>query len=147
MIPKILKDEAGYTLVEVMVSILLLTIAIIPMVGMFDMGLKTARTGSHYDSARALAYTNLEKVRAMPYADAKVAYKPVNATPTAGTAVSCDTGIYTCRVTTTYVNNSLSADSAATTKMQVVVQVMWDGANTCPSISGSCFHTTGLVAQ
>ena len=106
-------------------SILLLSIAIIPMVGMFDMGLKTATSSGNYDGARALAYTNLEKVRSLPYATAKVTYKPDNATPTAGTTVSCNTGIYTCGVTTTYVDNSLSANSAATTKMQVVVTVQW----------------------
>ena len=34
------KSESGYSLVEVMVSIMILAIAIIPMVGMFDLGLK-----------------------------------------------------------------------------------------------------------
>jgi Tfp pilus assembly protein PilV len=139
LIRKTLTDESGYSLVEVIVSILLLSIAIIPMVGMFDTGLKTATSSGNYDGARALAYTNLEKVRSLPYADAKVNYKPVNATPPAGTTVSCDTGMYTCGVTTTYVDNSLSANSAATTKMQVVVTVQWAG--------GHSFTTTGLVAQ
>jgi Tfp pilus assembly protein PilV len=135
---KISKEEAGYSLIEVVVSILLLSIAIIPMVGMFDMGLKTATTGSHYDQARALANANLEKVRSLPYADAIVTYKPVNATPTAGTPVSCNSGMFTCRVTTTYVNDSFSASSAATTKMKAVVTVTWDGKS---------YTTTGLKAQ
>jgi Tfp pilus assembly protein PilV len=132
------KEETGYSLVEVMASILLLSIAIIPMFGMFDMGLKTATTGSQYDQARALVTANLEKVQSLPYADAKVTYKPVNATPTPGTAVSCNSGIFTCSVTTTYVNDALSAASASTTKMQVVVTVTWDGKS---------YTTTGLKAQ
>ena len=133
------KKESGYSLVEVMAAIVILTTAIIPMVGMFDMGLKTATTGSHYDQARKLADTNLEKVRSLSYSDAKVAYKPVNATPTAGTPVSCDTGIFDCEVTTTYVNDSLVANSASTTKMLVGVTVVWEG--------GKSYTTTGLKAQ
>ncbi len=136
---RLLKEESGYSLVEVIVSIFILAAAIIPMVGMFDMGLKTASTGGNYDGARALANANLEKVRALPYAQAKVTYKPVNATPTAGTPVSCNEGIYTCTVTTTYVDNTLSPNSASTTKMQVVVTVGWPGGNS--------YTTTGLRAQ
>ncbi len=138
---KTIKDEGGYSLVEVIVSIMILGIAIIPMVGMFDMGLKTATTGSNYDKARALANANLEKVQSLSYADAKVAYKPVNA---GGTTVSCDSGIFTsptgggCSVTTTYVNDSLSDNSTSTTKMRVEVTVTWDGGK---------ITTTGLKAQ
>ena len=137
MILKLLKDESGYSLVEVMVSIVLLSIAIIPMVGMFDMGLNSARKAGNYDEARALAYTNLEKVRALSYTAAKTAYKPVNASPSAGAPVSCDEGIYDCEVTTTYVNSSLSANSASTTRMQVEVTVTWADGN---------YTTTGLKA-
>ena len=61
------RGEAGYTLVEVMVSILILSIAIIPMVGMFDMGLTTATRAGNYDEARALAEKQLEKVQSGSY--------------------------------------------------------------------------------
>jgi hypothetical protein len=50
-----------------MVSIMILTIAIIPMVGMFDMGLNTASTGNRYDKARTLANTKLEQAKMLPY--------------------------------------------------------------------------------
>ena len=122
-----LKDEAGYSLVEVMASIVILAIAIIPMVGMFDAGLKTAASGSNYDRARALANTNLEKVKALPYSSATTAYKPVNAAPTAGTRVSCNQDIFTCQVSTTYVDSSLADSSSATNQMKVEVTVSWEG--------------------
>src|SRR5215217_5726642 len=64
---KRLKEESGYSLVEVMVSIMLLAIAIIPMVGMFDMGLKSATAGSNYDKARALANLELEEAKNLPF--------------------------------------------------------------------------------
>jgi prepilin-type N-terminal cleavage/methylation domain-containing protein len=66
-----LKNEAGYSLVEVMVSIVILTIAIIPMVGMFDMSLNAATKGSNYDKARALANKQLERAKNLSYADAR----------------------------------------------------------------------------
>ena len=134
-----LKEEYGYSLVEVMVAIMLLAIAIIPMVAMFDMGLTAATQGSNYDKARKLADTNLDKVRALPYAEARDTYTPVNATPTAGTPVSCDEGIFDCEVTTTYVDNSLSPNSGATTRMQVAVTVEWD--------ANKSYTTTGLKAR
>ncbi len=64
---KRLREESGYSLIEVMISILILTIAILPMVSMFDMGLNTATTGSRYDRARTLANTKLEQAKMLPY--------------------------------------------------------------------------------
>lgn len=135
-----LKSESGYSLVEVMVAIMLLAIAIIPMFSMFDTGLKTATLGSNYDRARALANTNLDKVRSLPWSTATGSYKPVNATPTAGTPFSCDEGIFDCEVTTTYVDDDLNPVSASnnSNKMRVEVTVEWEGGD---------YKTTGLVAR
>jgi len=60
-VTKRLKNEAGYSLVEVMVAIML-SIAIIPMVSMFDAA--GGRLGRHYDQARTLANEKLEEVKA-----------------------------------------------------------------------------------
>lgn len=139
MFRRLFSEEGGYSLVEVMVSIFILAIAIIPMVGMFDMGLKSATAGSNYDRARALADSNLEKVRSLPYSTAQVSYKPVNAVPTAGTPVSCNQDIFDCTVTTSYVNGSFNDSPGSTTRMRVTVTVQWDG--------NKSYTTTGLKAQ
>ena len=60
-------EESDYSLAEVMASIFLLSIAIIPMVAMFDVGLRTATKGGNYDQARALANKRLEEVKALTY--------------------------------------------------------------------------------
>ena len=65
------KEERGYTLIEVMVAIVVLTIAIIPMISMFDMSLKVATKGSDYDKARALANLKLEEAKSLPFSDVK----------------------------------------------------------------------------
>ena len=57
----------GYSLVEVLVAIAILSLAILPMVGMFDAALRAATLGSNYDRARALANEKLEEIRALPY--------------------------------------------------------------------------------
>lgn len=62
-----LRHEAGYSLVEVMASIMILAIAILPMVSMFDVGLKSATQGSNYDKARALANLKLEQAKSLPF--------------------------------------------------------------------------------
>ena len=40
MLTERIRGESGYSLVEVMASIIILSLAILPMVGMFDMGLR-----------------------------------------------------------------------------------------------------------
>ena len=71
MLRRLLSEKAGYSLVEVMASIVILSIAIIPMVGMFDMGLTAAVRGSDYDKAHSLAKKQMEIVQSLPYATAK----------------------------------------------------------------------------
>ena len=69
MLTKQIRGESGYSLVEVMASIIILTIAILPMVGMFDFGLQTATKGSNYDKSRALANLKLEEAKGISFAD------------------------------------------------------------------------------
>jgi len=62
-----IREEAGYTLVEVIASIIILSFAIIPMAGMFDMGIESATVGSNYDKARTLANLKLEEAESLPF--------------------------------------------------------------------------------
>ena len=50
-----------------MVSIIILAIAILPMVGMFDMGLNGVTASSNYDKARTLANLKLEQAKSLPF--------------------------------------------------------------------------------
>ncbi len=153
MLAKLLRNEVGYSLVEVMVSIMILAIAIIPMVGMFDAGLTAASLGSNYDRARAIAGEELEEIRALPFrlgpyppVDSVVEfYPPVNG-PSGGGSVACTAPIATefaCQVQTTYVrvdSSSVVADSAARSMMEVKVTVTWDGGS-------KSYTTTGLSSK
>jgi prepilin-type N-terminal cleavage/methylation domain-containing protein len=78
---KRLEDQSGYSLVEVMVSIVILAIAIIPMVGMFDAGLKAANTSGDYDKARALANLMLEQAKGLPYEEVRDDFPAGSTTP------------------------------------------------------------------
>lgn len=147
MLIKRLKDESGYSMVEVIVAIMILAIAIIPMVGMFDAGLKASMVGSNYDKARMLANERLEKVRALPYNKTSPAgvndsaveiYHP-------GSPVTGTSGAFSYTVTTTYWKESggtvvpdTSNNSLVKPMMQVVVQVSWAGGNS--------YKTTGFTA-
>lgn len=66
-----LENESGYSLVEVLAAIVILSIAIIPMVTMFDTGLRLATTSGNYDEARALANQKLEEAKSLLYESAK----------------------------------------------------------------------------
>jgi hypothetical protein len=64
---RLLKAESGYSLIEVLASIMILTIAILPMVGVFDSGLKSVTVSSNYDKARALANLKMEQAKSLPF--------------------------------------------------------------------------------
>ena len=143
------KDQSGYSMVEVMVAILILAVAIIPMVGMFDAGLRAAVVGSNYDQARALANSKLEKVEATSYQNAVTSYQPVNGPSGAGSQ-PCPAPIpsgFGCQIQTNYVSvdystnpPTLKADSSARTMMQVEVTVKWNS-------DANSYTTTALKAK
>jgi prepilin-type N-terminal cleavage/methylation domain-containing protein len=146
MSAKRLREESGYSLVEVMVSILILAIAIIPMVGMFDMGLNAATRSGDYDRARTLAGEKLEEIRALPYnkpgspSDSAVEKYPP------GTPVADTQGKFTRTVTTRYFvenpttqNLEEAANSPAQPMMRISVTVTWS--------AGNSYTTTGFVAS
>jgi len=60
-------DESGYSLVEVMVAIVVLTVAVVPMVGMFEAAIRAANASGDYDKARTCAVQKLEQVKSLPY--------------------------------------------------------------------------------
>lgn len=74
MLTNRLKSETGYSLVEVMASIMILTIAILPMVAMFDTGLQASSTAGNYDRSRALAKKHLEAAQSLPYGTVKTGF-------------------------------------------------------------------------
>ncbi len=45
----------------------ILVLAVVPLAGMLEAGLRAATSSVEYDAARALANDKLEEVRALPY--------------------------------------------------------------------------------
>jgi hypothetical protein len=136
-----------------MAAIMILAVAIIPMVSMFDAGLRAAVVGSNYDRARAIAGEELEEIKALPFrtdpnppVDSAVElFRPSNGpSPPAGGDTACSEPIeagFDCRVRTTYLNsNTLAADGAARSMMEVRVTVSWDGGS-------KSYTTTGIVSR
>ena len=162
MLRKRLKEESGYSLIEVLVSMVLLTIAIIPMVGMFDTGLRGVTASSNYEKVRALANLKMEEAKSLPFDSADDAIQDVkdNFPEPAGTLTAYDgSGHYTSDPSPepgfpnsmTYVIEKqymqLPTDSGdwqedtsgtPTGLIRVTVTVNWDG---------NTYQTYGLVAQ
>ena len=128
---KLIKDQAGYSLVEVVVSILLLSIAIIPMVAMFDAGLRASVLGSNYDKARTLANSNLEEVKARSFSDVST----LTSCPDTASGFSCD-------LDKVYLKSDLSPVGGGQTTgyLKVEITVKWDGNN-------KSFKTSGVIAK
>lgn len=133
-----------------MVSILLLSIAIIPMVGMFDAGLKSATTSGNYDRARAFANQQLENAKSLPYdsaseTDVKNDFPVTSSTPNP-TYVSSSPGPsvsglpnsgYT--VTKRYIDEQFANATTDKGLIKVTITVNWG--------SGNSISTTGVVAE
>ena len=140
-----LQNERGYSLVEVMASIVILSVAIIPMVGMFDMGLTMVSRGSNCDKARAFANERLERVKVLTYAEARDDFPEALSTPSptatpAGSYASSDKPVPTSaglpsgatyKVVKQYVelqSGSLQNSETDSRMMRVTVEVTWSGA-------------------
>lgn len=148
-----IKDQSGYSLVEVMASIVILAIAIIPMVGMFDAGLKAANTSGNYDKARALANSTLEEAKSLPYEEVRDDFPAASATPGdsgwrsyAGPNSADFTG-FEYRVDKQYLDRpdpdsavqSFSDSASDDGLIKLTVTVRWDSSKT--------YSTTGVVAN
>jgi Tfp pilus assembly protein PilV len=164
---RLLREESGYSLVEVMASIMILTIAIIPMVGMFDAGLTAATASSKYDKARTLANYKLEEAKSLPFDRLKDNFPEVSPTTTtyngsgfyqssyrsvSGGAGADFTG-FEYRVEKQYMSQpptdsaadpapasmEFVSSSTATDLIKVTVTVRWDGSKR--------YTTSGLVTR
>ena len=163
-----LRDQSGYSLIEVLVAILLLSIAIIPMVGMFDAGLRAASTSGNYDKVRALANMKLEEAKSLPYAMVRDNFPSGTGAPSGGSdsitsnALTAPSGFpsslkYTVRkqYLKTFNSNASSqgftgsGDSTDTKLIKVTVTVGWDGASWSGSSwsGGKTYTTDGVVAE
>lgn len=159
MFRKLFNIESGYSLVEVMVSIIILTVAILPMVGMFDMGIRSAITGGNYDKARALANLKMEEAKSLPFATVRDDFPVTGTTFTAGYydsgfiaeagPTAADLANFEYRVEKQYMTQpncttstctnpqSFATSSSATNLIRVTVTVRWGASNT--------YTTFGLV--
>lgn len=141
-----------------MASIVILSIAIIPMVAMFDSGLKAASTSGNHDTARAFGNKKLEQARSLSYAQARDNFpRAGDGTPTAGTPATItnsapldqvpDGFSYTVRKRYLAMTPGASPDrtnlapaaaaSGETKLIEVTVTVSWG--------SGKSYTTTGVV--
>jgi prepilin-type N-terminal cleavage/methylation domain-containing protein len=117
--------EAGYSLVEVMVAMLVLTIAIVPMVGMFEAAMGAADASGDYDQARTCAVQKLEQVKSLPYETVEGGLQDGACQPSGP--------FYTTTVRP--VGTDLGDGSGEEGLSMVTVTVDWDGGNSY-SVSG-----------
>jgi len=96
-----------------MASITILAIAIIPMVGMFDMGLESSTASSNYDAARAFANERLERVKVLSYGQVRDNFPSASSTPNS-------TGAYTSSSLAVPTSAGLPSGSSYTVNKQYV---------------------------
>lgn len=163
---RVRKEESGYTMVEVIASIIILSLAILPMAGMFDMGIESATAGSNYDKARTLANLKMEQAKSLPFdsTDATIQDLKDNFPEAAGTTTtyngsgyyqsawksvtgpaSADFTNFQYRIEKQYMqqptasSTQFATSSTATNLIRVTVTVKWP--------DGSEYTTFGLVGK
>jgi prepilin-type N-terminal cleavage/methylation domain-containing protein len=148
------REESGYSLVEVMVAIMILAIAIIPMVSMFDMGLQTATTASNYDKARALAKKQMENAQSLPYGTVKTNFPSAAPCTFDGSGLCESSNLqdpefpnfrYTIRKQFVQLNASGTLVNTGEDKgmMRITVVVGWGGT----TFNENSYTATGLEAR
>jgi prepilin-type N-terminal cleavage/methylation domain-containing protein len=141
IVHRLLKTESGYTLVEVMVSIMILAIAILPMAGMFDMGLYSATKGSNYDKARTLANLKMEEAKSLPFATVKNSFPTPNGSAPSTTTGSTQATCGDLSVCDPAIANAFPEDFEYTVQKQVMRH---DAAPTSSSIDFKPCNSAGL---
>lgn len=134
---KRLRDESGYSMVEVLAAIIILSLAILPMVSMFDAGLRAAVLGGNYDKARALANSNLEEAKSKGFAEIEQSYLQPDSSN--DSCLSPDEeGLLDCKIEARYLDSDLGdpRTSPGSSWMKIEVTVYWDGGNNSYSTSG-----------
>ncbi len=121
-------EDSGYSLVEVMVAIVVLTIAIVPMVGMFDAAIQAANVSGEYDEARTCAVGKLEQAKSLPY-------ETVEAGLQDGV---CEPSGFGYTVATRFIGADLGEASGDEGLMMVTVTV---------DSGGSSYNVSGIVSR
>lgn len=132
-------EETGSSIVEVTVAMVVLTLAIVPMVGMLEAGFRAATSSGEYDAARALAGSELEAARALPYSrPGGAADSAVERYAPPGPPDATENG-FTVSMQTSFVDGELSRTTGSPTgQMRVEVLVEWEGDRS--------YSTTGYVS-
>ena len=114
-----------------------LALAVVPMAGMLESGLRAASAPGEYDAARALANEKLEKVRALPYSRPGGADSAVERYAPPGPPDTTEGGL-DVSVRTAFVDEQLSGPADSLTgQMRVEVSVRWDAGS---------YSTVGVVS-
>ena len=124
-----MRAETGYSLVEVLAAIVVLTIAIVPMVGMFDAALRAVNASGDYDAARACAGQVLEQIRSLPY-EAVSGGLPVG---------TCEPSGFAYEVNEQFVDAELNDAAEDQGLTRVTVTVRWD--------EGDSYSAAGVVSR
>jgi prepilin-type N-terminal cleavage/methylation domain-containing protein len=122
-------DASGYSLVEVMVAIVVLAVAVVPMVGMFEAAIQAANASGDYDKARTCAVQKLEQVKSLPY-------EAVEEGLQGGVCAPSGFG-YT--ITAQPIGTDLSDESGEEGLSRITVTVDWGGENS--------YGVTGVVSR
>ena len=147
-----------------MVSIIILALAILPMVGMFDMALNGVSASSHYDKARTLANLKLEEAKTLPFTDVEGNF-PEAGDPTPydepdtwlqGEDEDADFSGLDYRVVKQYMvqpptnpgsSVNFGTSGTPTGLIRLTVEVRWGEDDDGNGLPDKSFTTFGLVAQ
>jgi prepilin-type N-terminal cleavage/methylation domain-containing protein len=122
-------EESGYSLVEVLVAMVVLTVAIVPMVGMFDAAIRAANASGAYDEARSCAVQKLEQAKSLPY-------ETVEGGLPGG---ACEPSGFGYEVAVRPIDTDLGEGSGDEGLAVVTVTVGWDGGNS--------YDVSGVVSK
>ena len=64
----LVREKRGFTLLEVLFAVVIITVAVLAVVGLFPTALRNVRYGGHMSQASSLAQEMIEMIRTQPFA-------------------------------------------------------------------------------
>ena len=111
------------------VAIVVLTVAVVPMVGMFEGAIRSANASGDYDRARACAVQKLEQVKSLPYETVETGLP----------GGVCEPSGFGYTIATRPIGNDLGDGSGEEGLSMITVTVHWGG--------GNAYGVSGVVSR
>jgi prepilin-type N-terminal cleavage/methylation domain-containing protein len=136
---KITNDNQGFSLVEVLVSVFIVTVALLAIIKIFPFGMQINKASENLTVANGLAQSKIEQLTSMAYDDLNVG------TIEPRTHVPDSNSIYERQSVINYLNSNLQTTTTDQGLKKITVTIYWPSA--IQGAESKTFTLTTIISQ